>query len=297
MNNPFKCPITQGMKINTKINVSQLVTMYYFDFTADYVSSYEYHDFWEFVYVDNGHVIATSDDKTYTINKGEIIFHKPNEAHSVKCDGVTPANIFIMTFVASGNAMKFFYDKLLTVPYNLRGLLSAIIDEMQNAYGEQPGVIKSHSIEPFGAEQMIKTYLEQFLILLKRSVEANSSDSSYNKLLRHNNTSTNLLVCNIIALMEENISKELTIEDICRHTNYGKSQICEIFKSATGKTIMQYFTELKINQAKMLMREKRLNNTQISDSLGFSSPQYFTRVFKQTTSMSPGEYKKSIKFR
>lgn len=287
------------LKIKNEISVSSIITMYYFDFTANYSSGRESHPFWEFVYVDNGRVIVTANNSTYVINKGEIVFHKPEELHSVKCDGETPANIFIMTFVANGKAMNTFKNRIATVPYNLQGILSAIVDEMQGAYGKQPGVITEHPTEPFGAEQMIRTYLEQFLLLLKRDIESDNSDNhdnSYTTLTRHNNTATNLLVSEIVNMLENNVYGNISIDDICAKTNYGKSQLCETFKKATGKTIIQYFTELKINEAKMLMREMRLNNTQISDRLGFSSPQYFTRVFRQITTMTPGDYKKSIRY-
>lgn len=290
------CLYENRLKIKNEISVSSIITMYYFDFTANYMSGRESHPFWEFVYVDNGRVIATADDSTYIINKGQIIFHKPDEIHSVKCDGETPANIFIMTFVANNRAMSTFKNRIVNVPYNLQGILAAIVNEMQESYGENPGVIKLHPDKPFGAEQMIKNYLEQFLILMKRNIDSDSGDNSYTKLQQHNNTSSNKFVAEIVGMLENNIYGNLSMKDICTATNYGKSQLCEIFKNTTGKTIMQYFTELKINEAKMLMRELRLNNSQISDRLGYSSPQYFTRVFKQVTSMTPGEYKKSIKF-
>ena len=58
------------LKINNSISVSSIITMYYYDFTANYRSGRESHPFWEFVYVDNGRVIATSDDSTHIINKG-----------------------------------------------------------------------------------------------------------------------------------------------------------------------------------------------------------------------------------
>ena len=284
------------LKINNSISVSSVITMYYFDFTANYRSGREKHPFWEFVYVDNGRVIATSDDSTHIINKGEIIFHKPGEIHSVKCDGKTPANIFIMTFVANKKAMNSFKNLITQVPYNLQGILAAIVNEMQKSYGDCPGVIKVHPQEPFGAEQMIKTYLEQFLILLKRILDTDNSENSYTTLLQHNNTSINQLVAVIVNLLENSIYGNITIDDVCKQTNYGKSQICDVFKKVTGKTVVQYYTELKINEAKFLMREQRLNNEQISDLLCFSSPQYFTRVFKTVTSMTPREYKLSVKF-
>lgn len=293
----YKDLYAHRLKLNCPITVSSIFTMYYFDFTANYQSGREKHPFWEFVYVDNGSVVATADDSTYVINKGEIIFHKPGELHSVKCDGITPANIFIMTFAANGRAMNTFKNSIVKVPYNLQGLLAAIVNEMQAAYGSNPGFIKQYPTEPFGAEQMIKTYLEQFLILLKRSIESDVLEQgSYTVFKQHNSTTTNKLVADVITQLENKIYGNVTIEELCQFTNYGKSQLCDTFKKATGKTIIQYYTELKINEAKMLIREQRLNNAQISDKLFFSSPQYFTRVFKQITSMTPREYMQSIKF-
>ncbi len=293
----YKKVYDDRLKLRSPLSVTSIITMLYYDFTANYHSEIEKHPFWEFMYVDNGRAIVTADNATFVLGKGEIIFHKPNQAHSIRCDGETPANIFIMSFVASGKSMDTFKNLIIKVPYNLQSILAAIVDEMQNSYGECPGLIKEHLSEPFGSEQMIKTYFEQFLILMKRSIDTGMIENSRDKLLRHNNAADNLLVTDVVSLLESYIYGNITINDICSKTNYGKSRLCEIFKKITGKTIMQYYTELKINEAKTLMQQQRLNSAQISDRLMFSSPQYFARIFKQVTSMTPGEYKKSIKFK
>ncbi len=285
------------IKIKNSITVSSIITMYYYDFTATYRSGREKHNFWEFVYVDNGRVIVTANDSTHVLNKGEMIFHKPNEMHSVKCDGETPANIFIMSFVASGNGMNFFKHRIVNVPYSLQGILAAIVDEMQTSYGENPGFITERPVKCFAADQMIKNYLESFMILTRRAIQSGQTDSSYSKVLQNNAAKVNKLVNKVIEVLEANVFGNIKIDELCKITNYGKSQLCETFKNTTGKTVMQYYTELKINQAKILMRELQLNNSQISDRLCFSSPQYFTRVFKQMTSMTPGDYKRSIRYR
>ena len=286
----------QRLNIKTSISISSIITMYYLEFVADYRSDHDKHPFWEFVYVDNGHVIVTADDSTRTLNKGEIILHKPNETHSVKCDGITPANIFIMSFVTNSGAMKFFNNRIITVPNSLQGLLAAIVDEMQNAYGKNPGLIRCHPAEPFGIEQAIKNYTELFLILLRRNVENDKPKNSYINIVYKNSSKNNQLVSQVIDALENNIYGNISIDELCRITNYGKSQLCYIFKKSTGKTIIQYFNELKIDEAKFLMRTLRLSISQISDRLGFSSPQHFIRLFKKTTSMTPSDYKKSITF-
>ncbi len=58
---------------------------------------------------------------------------------------------------------------------------------------------------------------------------------------------------------------------------------------------MEYFTGLKIQAAQRMIREGRLNFTQIAARLGFQSSHYFSRRFRQTTGMSPSEYARSVK--
>ena len=58
---------------------------------------------------------------------------------------------------------------------------------------------------------------------------------------------------------------------------------------------MSWFGALKIQAARRLIREGRLNFTQIAARLGFQSVHYFSRRFRQATGMSPSEYERSVK--
>ena len=56
---------------------------------------------------------------------------------------------------------------------------------------------------------------------------------------------------------------------------------------------MQYYIELKINEAKRLMR-KNYSNVEIANMLNFESPTYFTKIFKKYTGITPSSYRKTI---
>jgi AraC-like DNA-binding protein len=58
---------------------------------------------------------------------------------------------------------------------------------------------------------------------------------------------------------------------------------------------MEYFTRLKVDAAKQMIRENDLNFTEIADRLGFNTSQYFTTVFRRVTGMTPTEYAFSVK--
>jgi YesN/AraC family two-component response regulator len=59
--------------------------------------------------------------------------------------------------------------------------------------------------------------------------------------------------------------------------------------------IMEHFSHLKVDAAKQMIRENEYNFTEISEKLGFNTPQYFTTVFRRISGMSPSEYEKSVK--
>jgi YesN/AraC family two-component response regulator len=58
---------------------------------------------------------------------------------------------------------------------------------------------------------------------------------------------------------------------------------------------MAYFKQLKIKEAKSLIRENNFNFTEISFMLGYNSIHYFSRIFKSETGMTLSEYAKSVK--
>ena len=74
----------------------------------------------------------------------------------------------------------------------------------------------------------------------------------------------------------------------------GKTRICKIFYDSIGQSPIQYYTELKMKEAKKLIREKNYSVSQISDMLGYSSIHNFSRAFKKAVGLSPTAYSKSI---
>ena len=105
------------------------------------------------------------------------------------------------------------------------------------------------------------------------------------------NSSFSELMCEY---MNNNIYSTLTLKDLCSHFFLGKTQLCKIFRENTGKSPMEYYAELKISEAKKLLRENERSVSQISDSLGYSSIHIFSRAFKKAVGMSPKSYKNTI---
>lgn len=277
--------------IRNIIDVKSIVTILYYELSKDFDYAGESHDFWEMVYVDKGEIVATSDGVRHVVPQGSAIFHKPNEFHRLAANGTVAPNVFIITFVCTSHDIQFFNDKIMVIPAKLRSYIADIIDERrivrsmppnaQYARGNSPGV---------ASEQMVKLYLEQFLILLLRGAEAVKP----RQFSAEREDWDNQLVNDMIHYLQEHIYQELAVTDICRHFCYSKTQLSKVFKEATGSTIMDYYNRLKIKEAKYMIRESDFNFSQIAARLSFDNPQYFSRTFKRITGMTPKEYKNSV---
>lgn len=273
------------------IDVKSIVTILYYELSKDFDYAGESHDFWEMVYVDKGEIVATSDGVRHIVPQGSAIFHKPNEFHRLAANGTIAPNVFIITFVCTSRDMQFFNEKITEIPTKLRSYIADIIDERHIVRSDPPGTdtVNGRAVG-IASEQMVKLYLEQFLILLLRGEEA----AKPGRFSAEREDWDNQLVNDMIHYLQEHIYQELSVSDLCRRFCYSKTQLSKVFKEATGSTIMDYYTRLKIKEAKYMIREGDLNFSQIAVQLSFDNPQYFSRTFKRIAGMTPKEYKNSV---
>ena len=277
--------------------ITNIVTIHYFELDKDFSFAGERHDFWELVYADRGDLLINADGKELVLHTGEIIFHKPNEFHNLRSDGVNAPNAVVATFRTNSEAMKFFEGRCLALPKHLRHLIANIISEAKSAYDLPvfyPFLQNKYVRKgvPIGAEQLLRLYLEQLLILLLREF---SETPQTRKFFQSKETFDNHVVTLIIELLNDNLYSKLTISGICRELNYGKTYLCTLFRQVCDYSIMEYYTLLKISEAKRLIREHKYTITQISDMLMWNNPQYFSRQFKAITHQTPREYQNSVK--
>lgn len=99
----------------------------------------------------------------------------------------------------------------------------------------------------------------------------------------------------IINYIELNFSEDISVEKIANYIHVHPSHVMRIFKKEMNATITSYINNKRIEEAKELLAKSKLSVTDISIMVGFSDPQYFSRVFKKLVFMTPKEYR--AKFR
>lgn len=284
-------------QVKCEIDIAGFNSIYYFEFGKDFSHSPERHDFWEMVYVDNGKVIAITNGVGCTLNQGQVIFHQPQEIHAHVSDKHVANNMLVISFTTNSEIMQFFNSKTFTLDKTSKTLLSLFLEEAKNALGTLPGDYGnkedlSFSPSIFGSTQLLQCYFTEFLIHLIRSGSTLSENVLSSKKTR--DIANNSLCELICEHMKNNIYSSLTLKELCNTFIVGKTQLCKIFRESTGQSPMEYYMELKIKEAKKLLREKNYSVSQISDMLGYSSIHIFSRAFKKAVGFSPTAYVKSI---
>lgn len=284
-------------KLQSVITVSKIVTIHYYEFDRNFVFHGERHDFWEMVYVDKGTVEIKREDEYITLKQGEIVFHRPDEFHSIKALDSSP-NFFVISFVCDSPMMQYFEKYQTVLNRGLRAFIASIIKESETTYNipkNNPNLKKLVRKEqaPIGGEQLIKTYLEQLLILLVRDITSKGKID----IFPSKESMENHLVIEVKNYINDQIENTIRVNDICNKFGYSKSYLSKLFHLQCGETLASYTICIKIDRAKQLIREGNLNFAQISSILSFDNPQYFSRVFKRVTGMSPTEFKHSLNYK
>ncbi len=286
-------------KIENLLVISKIVTIHYFEFHKNFQGPTESHDFWELVYAEKGDLICRADDREVVLREGEMLFHKPCEVHSLRADGKRAPNVFVISFECKSQAIHFFENRRVKVDKGLLRLIYSIIEESRQTFDlplSDPNLkrMKLRSSPALGGQQIIKNRLEILLIELMRTESVQTaSDSVF--LLREQ--FDEVVVARVISYMKENITENLCMDDICTALHYNRSYIFRQFKKSTGDSVMAYFNKMKLDAAKRQLREGEMSVADISDSLGFDSPNYFSKIFKKYTGYTPSTYRKIRKKR
>lgn len=277
--------------------VKRIISVHYFEFAKNYIFEGETHDFWEMVYVDRGEIEVMADTNGYKLRQSEIIFHKPNEFHNLWANGSIAPNVIVISFECNSEAMNAFKNRIACINDFEKNLLAQIVRESKEAFSgyriDSECALKRREASAFGSEQMIKISLELFLLSLQRRAAGVKSESRLSSSVKERSEEDG--VNKIIAYLKENVEKDLTFDDIRKFSMLCKTSLSSTFKTKTGYSVMEYFRMLKIDEAKKIIREEKLNFTEIADRLGYQSIHYFSRQFKNITSMSPSEYAVSVK--
>jgi len=89
-----------------------------------------------------------------------------------------------------------------------------------------------------------------------------------------------------------NLNTPLKMEEIAEVVSFSPQHLTRMFKEELGMTLSDYITQVRIEEAKRLLRISDFSITEISDHLNFYDSTYFTKVFKKETGITPTAFRR-----
>ncbi len=265
-----------------KCSVKCFITAFKEKFENSYYFTGEMHNFWEIVYVAEGSLFVSEDSKVYELNEGDIIFHKPMKFHKIWVEKDQEARAIIMSFESDDEYILELSHGVYKLDAERKSEFEEIYQMLDDSFNLNFYVKRKENPDLI-AEKLTFMHFEIFLLSLLSSRNTKSGR-------QYNVSAMNYKM--IIDTMNENLSKNLSIEELAALCNLSVSNLKKIFAKYAGGGVMKHFNRLKIKRAMRLLRIG-LSVAEISYQLGFSSQNYFAVVFRRETGMLPSEFRHS----
>ena len=175
---------------------------------------------------------------------------------------------------------------LLEAKKGIRGAAEALVALLTEFTGKEirAGVSKKHF-----SEYELKLSYEEGRRALQMASQANNN-IGYSE----ESGGTKDTITDVVNYIDEHFSEELSLVLLSERFHIESTYLSKLFKKETGENVMNYIAGKRIERAKTLIVERELAINEIAFLVGYSDYNYFNKVFKKLTGLSPRDYKEQI---
>ncbi len=243
-------------------------------------------DFFELTFIVSGKGIIYCEDVPIKVKKNDLFISLPFERHKIVSDKKEPLRYYFISFSFLPSSLfkaEILYSPaLLNLPAHLRTHNS---QTWENTFISLLSTMQENNkYSNLKFELMVKTLC---ISLWQTYQELPSKHYAAPKGIEEQN-----LFFKIIHYIDEHLTTIHNLTEIADALHYNYVYISRIFKTKSGKSIYQYFSERKLLMAEQLLKDGTMSVTKIAEHLNYSSIYVFSRSFKKYFGYSPSLYEK-----
>lgn len=99
-------------------------------------------------------------------------------------------------------------------------------------------------------------------------------------------------VLEAVEYIRQHYMEKISLDEIASSRGFNSNYFCELFKSETGKTFTAYLLEVRMEAAKLLLRDSRATIYEIAEQVGYKDAKFFSQQFVKAVGIKPTEYRK-----
>lgn len=229
-----------------------------------------------FLYISNGSGwFESAHCKKTKVQSGDVCLIFPNERHRYAPDNETGWTE--MWIGCKGTIPQLWIDNNFferQSPILHIGINNPLMDYFERAYEVAHQQLPAY-------QQMLAGYVNMICSTVYSAYKGNSFRCS--SIISMVNKAKNF--------MQDNICNDISMEDVSCFVGMGYSKFRKVFKQITGLSPNQYYIEIKMEKSKHMLLGEDLSCKEVAFQLGFDSPSYFTKMFRNRTGLTPQEYR------
>ncbi|MCL6458913.1 MAG: AraC family transcriptional regulator [Gorillibacterium sp.] len=223
--------------------------------------------------------VSMAGQERISIGEQSLIIIPAETPHAYGADDISPWSIYWLHL--RGDQVKYFLALLEPSPGYLQVQASddtKFLELFNQCYDLLSA--KSYSIIHLVYVSQTVRYLLGFILTLASRKDESKSQMHIDKAIRYFN---------------EHLQTNVTLEEISLYVQVSKQHLNNLFKQSTGNSPIDYYLRLKMQRAGQLLDLTDATIKEISITLGFKDPYYFSRLFKKIIGYSPTVYRNHLK--
>lgn len=251
-----------------------------------------WHKEMEIIFVITGQITVCLNDSVVKGKTGDFIFIAPEAVHYIESGNellMFKSLVFDLR-VLNGSADDFCHNTLAEPLTSHQMKISDIINNTNENYEKIKEIFfslaKCCEDKKMFYQLEAKSLIFKFFYELLRGGHFSRVSMVNNKL--------SLAVRKSLDYIQKNYAEELTTGMIAKQVHYNEFYFMKVFKKYTGKTMVEYITEYRLEKSKELLKKDDINIEEVAYKVGFSTTSYFTSKFREVFRVTPGEFRKLL---
>ena len=227
----------------------------------------------ELLYVEQGSLHSVADGRKQYLQQGDFVIYGSNQWHMQYADTSVAPRCLRVFFDMHGD-----HTALLNRKFTATGRLQALFEQL----------LQEQERQEIYADEMILVLLNQLLLLLLRQVEGEPLPDSRMK-------GEYRIIHQTQAFVSSHVWEDLSVPFVAHHVDMSPSYLTALFQKHLSISPGEYIRRVKLQESKRLIRENKLNFTEIAAELQYSTVHHYSRQFKEKFGMTPSEYAKLVR--
>ena len=225
----------------------------------------------------HGGITTLMNGRKVDLDPGQSIVYRPGTRREPRCRGRAPGYL-IADFTDTGLGLEPICDQVLTLPPNLREDLLALVAELVQPAGSDAGYLRVALLVRLLIGQRRATLAAMSSLALRPALNAQAAES---------------LVEAAEAFMQANLQQSLDRTVIAAAAHCSVPHLGRLFRTVRGCTVRDRLQALRLERARILLRDTPDSIGQVAVAVGFASFSHFARAFRAATGLAPSDFRRA----